>query len=130
MIFDEEISFWWCLGDTWRCTPSEAAGLWSVVLFYTSAIFVTIIHVVIQGQNGTEIRNDEATRRHRKKTDDISGEFRLVCSLLVYFFAFAAGCLVWATAGVRYAHPFQCWQIQTYIWTLNWWRMAMLWNNI
>jgi protein-S-isoprenylcysteine O-methyltransferase Ste14 len=28
-----------------------------------------------------------------------------VCSLLIYFFGFAGGCLLWAAAGVRYVHP-------------------------
>ena len=56
------------------------------------------------------------TRPHagteRKQMTSAGSSVRLVCSLLLYFFAFAAGCLVWATAGVRYVHPVQCWQVQ------------------
>ena len=36
----------------------------------------------------------------------------MLCLLLVYFFTFAAGCLVWVLGGARCVHPFQIWQIQ------------------
>ena len=110
MFFDDEISFWWCLGDTWRCTPSEATGLWSTMLFYVTVLLVTTIHSVIQNQNGTAVRNEEATRRHM--TEDAGGECGMLCSVLVYFFSLVAGCLLWVTAGVRWVHPVQIWQIQ------------------
>ena len=99
MFFDEEISIWWCLGDTWCCTPAEAIGLWSVILFYTTAVFVTAIHSCIQHQNGTAERDEDATRRYTSKDGDV--ELGVVCSLLVYFFLFVAGCLLWVAAGVR-----------------------------
>jgi protein-S-isoprenylcysteine O-methyltransferase Ste14 len=110
MFFDDEISRWWCLGDTWRCTPSEAAGLWTVILFYATTLFVTVAHSVIQSQNGTAGRNEEATRRHTAK--DAGDDLGAVCLLLVYFFSLAAGSLLWVAAGVRWVHPVQIWQLQ------------------
>lgn len=110
MFFDDEISFWWCLGDTWRCTPSEATGLWLVILFYVTMFLVTVIHIVIQNHIGTAARNEEATRRHLTK--DVGDDCSVVCSLLVYFFSLTAGSLLWVCAGVRWVHPVQIWQLQ------------------
>ena len=36
----------------------------------------------------------------------------MLCSLMCYFFTFAAGSLVWALAGIHFVHPIQCWQVQ------------------
>lgn len=110
MLFDDEISFWWCLGGTWRCTPSEATGLWLVILFCATIIFVTVIHGVIQNQTGSAERNEEATRRHTSQ--DIGDDLRLLWWILIYFFFLAAGCVLWVYAGVRCVHPVQIWQIQ------------------
>ena len=110
MFFDEEIGIWWCLGDTWRCTPAEAIGLWSSVLFYVTMLIVTIIHGVTQHNTGTADRNEEATRRHT--APDVGDDFAVLCWVMIWFFTFTAGCLMWATAGVRWVHPVQIWPIQ------------------
>ena len=110
IFFDDEISFGWCLGVTWRCTPAEAAGLWSVVVFYTTIVSVTIVHGVVQHQTGTATRNEEATRRHTGT--DAGDDWAALFSLLLYFFSFAAGSLLWALAGTRSVHPVQSWQLQ------------------
>lgn len=108
--FDEEIGSGWCLGLTWRCTPSEVIGLWSVVLFYTTMLIVTVIHGMLQVQAGTAGRNDEATRRHTRT--DVNDDCYTLCWLTVYFFTFAAGSLLWVGAGVQWVHPVQMWQVQ------------------
>ena len=42
---DEEIDNpAWCLGATFRCTPSESIGVWSVILFYSIVVAVTAMH--------------------------------------------------------------------------------------
>ena len=86
-MFDDEIPASWCLGATFRCTVAESVGLWSAVAFYTTLIVVTLIHSVIQGQRGTAERNEEATRRHARKSDGDDLGFQL-CLLVVYFFSF------------------------------------------
>ena len=107
LFLDEEISLGWCLGMTWRCTPVEAIGLWSVVLFYMTLILGTIIHAVTQTSS-----NEEVTTRRRNTPTDAGDEWVLLCSFMIYFFSFAAGCLVWALAGVQWVHPVQIWQVQ------------------
>ena len=49
-FFDDEIGSWSCLGTAWRCTPSEAIGIWSVILFYTTIFVATITHSVMQSK--------------------------------------------------------------------------------
>ncbi len=110
MFFDDQIGSGWCLGTTWRCTPSEATGLWSAILFYATTLFVTAIHSATQHLTGTATRNEEATRRHTAA--DVGNDWRLVGWLVVYFFSFAGGSLLWALAGVRAVHPVQIWWIQ------------------
>lgn len=109
MTFDDEIGFWWCLGATWRCTPAESIGLWSVILFYTTVTFVTIIHQF--SQTATHYM-DETRRQARNATTDAGDDFGTLCTFMIYFFSFAAGNLLWALAGVRAVHPVQIWQIQ------------------
>jgi len=109
MVLDEEISIWWCLGDTWRCTPAEAIGLYAVLVFCATVCFVTVIHSLIQHRDGTAERNEEATRRHTSAAND---DFGMVCALLIYFFGFAAGCFAWVAGGVRWVHPVQNWPLQ------------------
>ena len=106
-MFDDEIPASWCLGATFRCTIAESVGLIAAVAFYTTLIVVTLIHSVIQGQRGTAERNEEATRRHARKSDGDDLGFQL-CLLVVYFFSFAGGSLAWALGGVTAVHPFQC----------------------
>ncbi len=61
MFFDDEISSWWCIGgDTWRCTPAEALGLWLVIVFFTVVTLVSIVHVVLQHRNGTAVAGTTA----------------------------------------------------------------------
>ena len=108
-FFDREISRWWCAGCTWRCTPSEAAGLWSVALFYTAVVGGTAIHSIAQSQDGTAGRNEAVTRQH---TADAGGDGRTVCVFVVYFFSLAAGSLLWALGGVIWVHPVQVYQVQ------------------
>jgi len=109
IMANDEVSIWWCLGDTWRCTPAEAVGLWSVILFYVTMLLVTVIHAVHQNVTGSADRNEGATRMYMSGGDD---GFGMLCFLVLYFFTFAAGCLLWAAAGVHYVHPVQMWQVQ------------------
>jgi len=113
MFLDDEMKLWWCLGATWRCTPSEAIGLWSVILFYMTVLVLTIIHSVILSNHET-IATGSPTKRRRSMstaaTDD--DDWRNLISLMVYFFTFCAGCLVWVAVGPRWVHPVQIWQLQ------------------
>ena len=110
MFWDDEISMWWCLGDTWRCTPSEAAGLWAVIIFYATVFFVTLCHLFIQSRNGTSVCDVEATQQHT--TQNAGDDCGTVCLLVVYFFSLVVGSLLWVAAGVRWVHPVQIWQLQ------------------
>ena len=110
-VFDGEISSWWCVGCTFRCTPAEAAGLWSVALFYGTMVGATVLHSIAQGQNGTAGRNEAVTRRHTTAAD-VGGDGATVCHFLAYFFSLAAGSLLWALGGVRFVHPVQAYQVQ------------------
>ncbi len=134
MFFNEEIVSGWCFGLTWRCTPSEAIGLWSVLLFYSTVVIVTGIHLVAQKQNGNgngtigsgsggyshHIRNN--LRSTSTAADD---DVLLLCSFLIYFFGLVVGCLFWALSLTlndndangnahphHLVHPFQIWQVQ------------------
>ena len=152
MFFDIDIDIasGWCLGTTWRCTASEAIGVWSVVLYYSTVVFVTIIHILVQQigdgeQDSTRTRllaqqrynndeNDEGEddedemaavvtpqtrpyqnmtistrRRNNSSTND---ELNILCTLVLYFFTFAGGSLLWVAAGVQWVHPIQNSQIQ------------------
>jgi hypothetical protein len=109
MFLDDEINVWWCLRDTWRCDAAEAIGIWAVLLLCATVICTTVVHSFIQHMDGSEWRNEEATRRHLTANDDDVG---MVCALLVYFFVFTAGCFAWVAGGVRWVHPFQLWQLQ------------------
>ena len=99
MFFEDEISSWLCFGATWRCTPYEAIGLWSCLLFYTTQIVTTLIHSVIQGQRGTATVNEAATRRHT--TTDVGDDWKLLCSFMIYFFGLPLGSLLWVLAGIH-----------------------------
>ena len=103
---DAEIDFWWCLGLAPRCTPAEAIGLWSTILFYTTMFVVTVIHSIIQSESGT----NEQARRHT--TNDVGDDLVMLCWFMAYFFSFAAGCLLWAFLGTWAVHPIACWQVQ------------------
>jgi len=111
LFFDHEINVWWCLSDTWRCTPAEAIGLWLEAFFY--GIFltaVTVIHGFVQNEVGTSNRDEALTRRHMEKDDGRYGSDW--CAVFVLFATSVFGCVAWAIAGVRFVHPFQCWPIQ------------------
>ena len=36
----------------------------------------------------------------------------MLCMLMLYFFSFAFGSLLWVLAGIRFVHPVQIWQVQ------------------
>ena len=112
MLLDEEISNVWCVGGTWRCTPYEAAGLWSVIFFYATVLVGTILHSYCQHQSGAAERDEDATRRHAEAHADGGPDAVVPCLLVVYFFSFSAGCLLWAAAGVRWVHPVQSGPVQ------------------
>jgi protein-S-isoprenylcysteine O-methyltransferase Ste14 len=123
MFFDEEIGTGWCLGLAWRCTPAEAIGFWSVVLFFSTVVLVTLVHLVIlQGQNRSATR-DEATLLRQTTTattttvclEENAGDddLRMLCSLVIYFFTFTFGCLLWVTKP-HWVHPIQIWEIQLF----------------
>jgi protein-S-isoprenylcysteine O-methyltransferase Ste14 len=107
---DDEIIPGWCLGLTWRCTPAESIGLWSVVLFYATLLVATVVHGVAQNYSGTAARNQEATRRHTSSNG--GNEVVMLCMIMCYFFSFTAGCLLWVTAGVHWVHPVQIPSVQ------------------
>ena len=116
MFFDDEINLWWCLGSTWRCTRSEAAGLWAVFLFYTTVLFATVIHSAFVSDNNNNNINSRTfvvSRRQQQTTRD-DDDLRMLLLLLVYFFSFAAGSLLWVVAGVHWVHPVQIWQVQLF----------------
>jgi len=103
---DEELSSSsQCLGLTFRCTPSESIGIWSVVVFYSTVFMATVVHSFLKN-------NHVESRRRISHNSHYGDELRMLCLLLVYFFTFAAGCLVWVLGGVRYVHPIQVWQVQ------------------
>ena len=107
---NEEISFHWCLGLCGdKCTPSEAMGLWSVLLFYATILLVTLLHSVWQHQNGTA---EALTTSTTNSSADQNNEWAMLLALVMYFFTFAAGCLVWALGGTPWVHPFQMWPVQ------------------
>lgn len=103
---DDEISVWWCLGDTWRCTPAEAIGLWLVLAFTIVIVFVTFIHHGIQMETGTDALDEQATQRQTQ--GDVDAMFPLRGgSLLMYILAMAVGGGLWVGEGVRWVHPVQ-----------------------
>ena len=104
---DDVISNVWCCGLTWRCTPFEAIGIWSVILFYSSILIVTCVHFMI-------LRNDAITTsssRQRATRESDDDDFGLLIWLVIYFFTFTLGCLLWAVNPL-WVHPIQIWQIQ------------------
>lgn len=107
MLSTEEINAAWCFGLVNKCSPSEAMGLWSVLLFYTSVLVVSLIHVLLipkqsQSTGGTTMRSSSAS---------VNEDLKMICGLVVYFFTFTMGCLVWALNS-SWAHPFQSCPIQ------------------
>ncbi len=112
MFFDNEIDFIWCLGITKRCTPSEAIGSLSVILFYASVLIVSAIHIsVIHSHDNHNVTtgNGRTSRRHVATTSNDA--FAFLIALVVYFFTLAGGCLLWVLnpASIR---PFHIWQVQ------------------
>ena len=109
-FLDDEIGFWWCLGDTWRCTAAEAIGIWTALFFWVTMVIVTVVHSVMQHSAGSAAQNEEATRRHLANSPD--DDVKLLCWLAFYFFSFAGGSLLWALAGGHWVHPVQSVPIQ------------------
>ena len=91
---------------------AEAAGLWSVIFFYATVLVGTILHSYCQHQSGAAERDEDATRRHAEAHADGGPDAVVPCLLVVYFFSFSAGCLLWAAAGVRWVHPVQSGPVQ------------------
>ena len=105
--------------------PIRSHGMWSVVLFYLSIPIVTIIHITtLQSHEAavsamTPWRHNERrptttvstlSNKYNNNADDGDG-FGMLLALVIYFFGFAGGCLVWAINS-QYTHPFQIWQVQ------------------
>ena len=86
-LFDEEMSAGWCFGATWQCTPAEAAGLWSTLLFYSTVVIGTVYHGCVQAHVTTAAANEVATHRSLHTTTDAGDEWQLLCFLLTYFFS-------------------------------------------
>ena len=108
---DNEISTVYCLGATFRCTPYEASGVWSLILFYSTVLTVTAVHGCLQ-----EPPNDRHTtahsQNHRSPTEQQTRDLKMVCSLVIYFFSLAAGSLLWVLVGVKAVHPVQSMVVQ------------------
>ena len=103
----------WCLGLTFRCTPYEAWGIWSVILFYSTIVVVTMIHSCYNNaKEDNRTTRQTRSRRRSQPNNHCDGDLQMLCLLLVYFFTFAAGCLMWVLGGVHYVHPFQSAPIQ------------------
>lgn len=119
-FFEEEINEWWCLGDTWKCTPVEAMGLWSVVFFVFWVMGGTVVHLAVQSEHGTADRNDARTRKHTDQDDQPRGW----CALVLLLLTAIAGTVLMVcmnlqsqdpttpSLGVRWVHPFQSWCVQ------------------
>ena len=110
----------WCLGLTFRCTPYESFGIWSVIFFYSTIVVVTMIHSLLNNARSRTImtspsRNHPIHGRRPPSSHNYDSDLRMLCLLLVYFFTFAAGCLVWVLGGVRYVHPLQSCPIQLWV---------------
>ena len=89
-----------------------ARWLWSVIFFYATVLVGTILHSYCQHQSGAAERDEDATRRHAEAHADGGPDAVVPCLLVVYFFSFSAGCLLWAAAGVRWVHPVQSGPVQ------------------
>ncbi|CAB9523793.1 Protein of unknown function (DUF1295) [Seminavis robusta] len=112
MFLDEQLSSGlWCFGLTWRCTLSEAIGLWSVLLFYMTICLVSLIHVLLL-PNTTRSTATRAARASSSSSDN--DDVKLLVTLVLYFFIFAAGCLLWVLSNTNgtLVHPIQNWQVQ------------------
>jgi protein-S-isoprenylcysteine O-methyltransferase Ste14 len=105
-LFDEEISPSWCLGATLSCALSEATGIWSVILFYSTVVSVTIFHSAMM-KNHTATTPNVSRRRQQSTTDSSNEDLKVLCSVIIYFFTFTFGCLLWAAAGIQWVHPVQ-----------------------
>lgn len=111
MAEEEIISTMWCCGLAWRCTTSEAIGIWSVILFYSSIAIVSVVHVAMLQSRRHEAVGENTTPNNNSGYSYYDDDFGFLLALLVYFFTFAAGCLVWVI-NPHWVHPLQIWQIQ------------------
>lgn len=107
----------WCLGMTFRCTPSETIGIWSVVFFYLTVVVGTAVHSSLSNNSDKSSDSDSIAAGRRRRNGrpshrDGDEDLLLLCLLLPYFFGLAAGCLAWALWGGRTVHPRQSWPVQ------------------
>jgi len=113
MLLNEEIGSGWCFGLSWRCTPIDAIGLWSVMIFYNGILVMTIIHyLILQARNvqgSTPRASNPSSQRWRTTTSN--DEMKLMCMLITFFFVFAMGCLLWVL-NPKFIHPVQIPAIQ------------------
>lgn len=99
---EDRISAAWCCGLAgWECTPYEAAGIWSVILFYLSVLVVSGVHLAMLNGHVAETSS---------LSDGESSEY-LFIALPIYFFTFVIGCLLWVL-NPRWAHPLQVGEVQ------------------
>lgn len=103
---DDEINISWCLGATWKCTISEAIGIWSVIVFYSTIVCVTVLHSMMMKNHNT-VAPSASRRRLRGTTDSSNEDFKIICWIIIYFFTLTFGCLLWAAAGIQSVHPLQ-----------------------
>ena len=96
MFFDDEIGVGWCLGAAWRCTPAEAMGLWMITLSYTTMLVVTFVHRCLQDGTAAKRRNVETRPQMYAGDKAFDSDWITAGFLLVYFFSFAAGSVLWA----------------------------------
>ena len=118
------------------CTVSDSIGILSVLLFYTSIPIVTVIHYysLINNNNNNNTHSPTATssESHNGRTG-IGGEstassslsssrriivnnyatesgngdeYAMIASILIYFFTFTAGCLLWVLDPAWVYYPF------------------------
>lgn len=115
LALEEDVHSAWCLGGlTWRCTPYEAMGIWSTILFYTCVAVTTLIHLIMKrDQKDGVIESPQHHHNSRRGTNNTyDDDLKFLSGLLVYFFTFTAGCLVWVLGGNHLIHPIQSCPIQ------------------
>eukprot|EP00929_Paragymnodinium_shiwhaense_P013774 TRINITY_DN121624_c0_g1_i1.p1 TRINITY_DN121624_c0_g1~~TRINITY_DN121624_c0_g1_i1.p1 ORF type:complete len:270 (-),score=6.09 TRINITY_DN121624_c0_g1_i1:204-1013(-) len=100
---DDEINVWWCLGDTWMCTPTDAMGLHLVLGFVFLLVAATAIHQGVQAEKATDAVDDDATRRHTRGRDAFCPVTPL--PLALYLAALVSGAMVWLWKGTQWVHP-------------------------
>jgi protein-S-isoprenylcysteine O-methyltransferase Ste14 len=112
VVWNDEIRAEWCLGLSTPCTTTEAIGLYSVVLFYVTILITTAIHSAVLKQSQDPMTPTTAATTTTAPASSFFDDFQMLCFLLVYFFTFAAGCLLWVLHPSWVRLPLQSWPIQ------------------